>query len=87
MSKTIIHFNDYVSLAVMLLMAVAIVAGQADASAYEAEEAMSLAPVVALEAAPDHRLKINFNGHLGDEALKISVAIVTDLRHFRGEDD
>ncbi len=87
MSKTTIHFNDYVSLAVMLLMVVAIVAGQADASAYEAEKAMSLAPVAAFEAASDTRLKINFDGRLGDEALKISIAIATDLRHFRGEDE
>ena len=87
MSKTIIHFNDYVSLAVMLLMVVAFVAGQADASAYEAEKAVSLAPVATFEAMPDDWLKINFDGHLGDEALKISIAVVTDLRHFRGEDE
>jgi hypothetical protein len=87
MSKTFIHFNDYVSLAVMLLMVVAFVAGQADASAYAAEKAMSLEPVATFEAMSDDRLKINFDGHLGDEALKISIAVVTDLRHFRGEDE
>jgi len=87
MSKTIIHFNDYVSLAVMLLMVVAFVAGQADASAYEAEKAMSASPVAAFEAMPHEQLKINFDGHLGDEVLKVSIAVVTDLRHFRGEDE
>ncbi len=83
MSKTIIHFNDYVSLAVLLLMVVAFVAGQADASAYDNEKATSLAPVTAF----DNRLRINFDGHLGDEALKFSIAVATDLRHFRGEDE
>ena len=34
MSKLSIQFNDYVSLAVMLLMLVALVAGQSDAGAY-----------------------------------------------------
>ena len=87
MSKTIIYFNDYVSLAVLLLMAVAIVAGQTDASAYEAEKAMSLEPVATFEAMPNDRLNFDFDGHVGDAALKISIAVVTDLRHFRGEDE
>jgi hypothetical protein len=87
MSKSIIHFNDYVSLAVMLLMVVALVAGQADASAYVADKAKSIAPVTLFGDASDDTLKINFDGHLGDKALKVSIAIVTDLRHFRGEDE
>jgi len=83
MSKPIIHFNDYVSLAVMLLMIVALVAGQADASSYAAHKALSVAPITVL----DDRLNIDFNGHIGDQALKVSIAVVTDLSHFRGEDE
>jgi hypothetical protein len=83
MGKPSIHFNDYVSLAVMLLMVVALVAGQADASDYAAEKAVELAPIAVL----DDRLNIDLSGQLGDQALKISIAVATDLSHFRGEDE
>ena len=83
MSKPIVHFNDYVSLAVMLLMIVALVAGQADASDYPAKKALSLVPITVM----DDRLNIDFDGHIGDQALKVSIAVVTDLSHFRGEDE
>lgn len=83
MFKPTVQFNDYVSLAVMLLMVVALVAGQADASSHTDREGMSVAPLAAL----DDRTNIHFESQLGEEALKISVAIVTDLSHFRGEDE
>jgi hypothetical protein len=74
MSKSTIHFNDYVSLAVMLLMIVALVAGQADASAYAAEKALFVAPITVL----DDRLNIEFDGHIGYQALKVSISVVTE---------
>ena len=83
MFKPNIQFNDYVSLAVMLLMIVALVTGQADASTYADGNEMSVSPITAL----DRRTNINFEGQLSDQALKISIAIVTDLSHFRGEDE
>ncbi len=83
MSKPSVHFNDYVSIAVMLLMVVALVAGQADASSDSADEAIPVTPIVA----EDNRLSLDFNGQLTDKALQISIAIVTDLSHFRGEDE
>ena len=83
MSKPTIHFNNYISLAIMLLLVVALVAGQADASNYAAEKAMSVAPIAVLE----DRLNIDLSGHIGDQALKISIAVATDLSHFRGEDE
>ena len=83
MWKPTIQLSDYVSLAVMLLMVVALVAGQADASAYADDKSMTVAPLAALE----HRTKINFEGELSEKALQISIAIVTDLSHFRGEDE
>jgi hypothetical protein len=81
MSKPIVQFNDYVSLAVMLLMIVALVAGQAGASDYAAKKALSVPPFAVL----DDRLDINFKLHIGDQALKVSIA--SDLNHFRGEDE
>ena len=83
MSKSTIHFNDYVSLAVMLLMVVALVAGQADASTYADGKEPSIAPITTL----DNRTNIDLQGQLGEQALKVSIAIVTDLSHFRGEDE
>jgi hypothetical protein len=83
MGKPIIHFNDYVSLAVMLLMIVALVAGQADASGYAVDKALSVAPVAVL----DDRLNIDINGHIRDQSLQVSIAVVADLSHFRGEDE
>ncbi len=83
MSKPTVHFGDYVSLAVMLLMFVALVAGQAGASSHANDEAMPVSPI----AVEDSRLHLDLDGHLSDKALKISIAIVKDLRHFRGEDE
>lgn len=83
MFKSTVQFSDYMSLAVMLLMVVALVAGQADASAYADGESMTDTPLTAL----DNRTKIDFEGQLGEKALQISIAIVTDLSHFRGEDE
>ena len=83
MSKPSIHFNDFVSLVVMLLMVVALVAGQADASAYADSEEISIAPIAAL----DNRTHMSFEGQISEQALRISIAIVTDLSHFRGEDE
>ena len=77
MSKPTVHFNDYISLAVMLLMIVALVAGQADARAYAVDAAnkgLSVAPITALE----DRLNIDLNGHIGDKALKVSISVVTE---------
>jgi hypothetical protein len=83
MSKSPIHFNDYVSLAVMLLMVVALVAGQAGASTYAAASKGPIAPIVVM----DDRIMFDFDGHIGDQAMKLSIAVVTDLSHFRGEDE
>jgi len=74
MSKPNVHFNDYISLAVMLLMFVALVAGQADARDYAAGKMMSVAPIAVL----DDRLNIGLSGHIGDHVLKVSISVVTE---------
>ena len=81
MSKPFIQFNDYVSLAVMLLMIVALVTGQAGASDYAPRKVLSVVPLTVLE----DRLDIDFDIHIGEQALRISIA--SDLNHFRGEDE
>ena len=74
MSKPSAYFNEYVSLAVMLLMFVALVAGQADASNYAAKKAISVAPIAIL----DDRFDIELNGRIGDQVLDISIAVISD---------
>lgn len=83
MFKPTVQFNDYVSLAVMLLMVVALVAGQADANSGESAKQAASSPVVSL----DDRINIDFDGHLSDKAVQISIAVVTDLSQFRGENE
>ncbi len=74
MSKSTIHFNNYVSLAVMLLMIVALVAGQTDASAYATKKALLVAPITLL----DDRLNFDFYGHIGNQVLKVSISVLTE---------
>lgn len=86
MSKPIFQFNDYVSLAVMLLMIVALVSGQTGANAAPTDNATGEAgrsPVSFSLDASEFELK----GYLGADSLKISVDIDTKLDHFRGEDE
>ena len=83
MSKPILYFNDYVSLTVMLLMIVALVTGQANASADPADSNLSVDPVLSIE----DTTSLHLHGYLSDKSLKVSVEIVTDLGHFRGEDE
>ncbi len=79
MSKPTVQFNDYVSLAVMLLMLVALVAAQADAGT---EPATWNDAVV-----EDDRLNLHFDGKLGDRELKISIDFAAEPGHFRSEDE
>jgi len=83
MFKIGLRFNEYVSLAVMFLMVVALVAGQADASTDGANRNRPVSSIAVL----DDRIHIDFDGQLGDAALKVSIAVATDLSHFRGEDE
>ncbi len=83
MFKPAINFNDYVSIAVMLMMAFALVAGNADASADYSPESQAVTPLSSIEPST----RIDLNGYLSEKALKISIDIVTDLGHFRGEDE
>ncbi len=83
MTKPAIHFNDFVSLAVMLLMVVALVSGQATADQAPSNTVTKISPLASM----DDRAKIHLSGYLGEKALQVSIDIVTDLGHFRGEDE
>ncbi len=81
MSRATVQFNDYVSLAVMLLMLVALLGGQSGSTAH-AEE-----PFVLAEADNSHVLTIDFDGQFGDNEVTIKLVADKDLSHFRGEDE
>jgi hypothetical protein len=82
MFKPTIYFNDYVSLAVMLLMIVALVSAQASANNEGADAVLPVNKVVV-----DDNPHLHLSGYLGGHSLKVSIDVVTDSGHFRGEDE
>ena len=80
MSRAIVQFNDYVSLAVMLLMFVALIGGRTAAT----ELAPSTGPAVTAVTVP---FSLEIDGHIGDQALKVGLVVVGELSQFRGEDE
>jgi hypothetical protein len=80
MPTSSIQFNDYVSLAVMALMILALIAGQASA---KGQELAVVAPAVEIEQ-PMH---LAFDGRFGDAAVTVSITLDEDSNHFRGEDE
>ncbi len=78
-----IKIDEIVSFAIMLLMTAALVSDQVGAKERLADRIQTIDSKVIIE------------GPLGDElkqdlravALKLGVAIASDLTHFRGEDD
>lgn len=87
MPRIAFNLNDYISLAVMTLMAVALVTGQADASLDHAAEAKSADSFTIGRLISDDRATLDLSGYLGEQALKVSIEIAADIPHFRGEDE
>ncbi len=87
MPRPTIRFNDYVSLAIMLLMSVALIAGQAGASVDESESVYESAQSIGSIVLFEDRGKLEVSGLIGEKALEISISVVNDLSHFRGEDE
>ncbi len=75
MSKTSSQFDDYLSLAIMLLMFAALLGGQVDSTANAAEDSWSVEPAGII------------GEHLKDSVIDVSIAVATDLSQFRGEDE
>ena len=88
MFKPANYVSEFVSISVMLLMAIALIAGQANATVDQANVATS-----ELQQTIGDRFNIDFEGQLGDKAVKITIGVITelgvnsDLGHFRGEDE
>jgi len=83
MSKPLVQNNAFFSFAVMLLMIVAVVAGQSRASlAASSDEARRLMPSQLSEV-----VTLSVQTELHDTAPKVSKDMAADLTHFRGEDE
>ncbi len=81
MSRATVQFNDYVSLAVMLLMLVAFLGGQSGSVAHADE------PAALADRDNTHVLTIDFDGEFGDKEVTIKLVADKDLNYFRGEDE
>lgn len=74
---------EIVSLSVLLLMTLALIAGQAE-STWKARAAASEGLTV---PALIQQFERNFDHQLGEHALSVSIGLVTNLSPFRGEDE
>lgn len=87
MSRSIVRLNEVVSFAVMLLMVVALVAGQSDAAGEDTVSVRTIGSIAEPMTIIEERLKIDFDGEIGAAAVRISIDLASDLGHFRGEDE
>ena len=94
MSRSTVQFDDYVSLVVMLLMFVALLGGRSASTALAADDGGSPRSVASTPDARDRLtnglndgLTLEADGRLGEQALRVSIAVVGEFSHFRGEDE
>ncbi len=83
MSRTLVQFNDYVSLAVMLLMLLALLGSRTGATEFVAK-VMPADPGAISATVP---FRIEMDGPIGDQAVKLGRVVVGELSQFRGEDE
>ncbi|MDH3615136.1 MAG: hypothetical protein OEQ90_01570 [Gammaproteobacteria bacterium] len=85
MSKSVPYINEIVSFAVMVLMAIAVVASQADAKIHEAVRA-DAAPAEARGTEEiDAPFSVMIDAHIDGNPLMISIDAVAEFNHFRFE--
>lgn len=75
MPKPLVPLDEFISFIVMLLLTVALIAGQADATDRQASPTRAAISKALVE------------GEIAATALKVSIDVAADLRQRRGEDD
>jgi hypothetical protein len=86
MIKSMPHLNEIVSLAVLLLMAIALVAGEADATMHEmARAAAATAEANTLEES-EIPFKTTIKAEIYSQPLTISIDAVAEFNHVRSDD-
>jgi hypothetical protein len=85
MSRQIPYINEIVSLTIMLLMVVALVAGQADATIHEQikPNAGVRDAIVSEDAAP---FRTTIKAHIDGLPLTISIDAEAEFRHFPSDE-
>ena len=83
MTRQIPYLNEIVGLTVMLLMVIALVAGQAGAAVRD-EAPASSAVIADKEPAP---FRTTIRAHFDGEPLTISIDATAELDYFRLEDE
>ena len=87
MSKSVPYINEFVSIAILLLMVVALVAGEADAEIHAQERVrgeIASANVIEEVSAP---FRTTIEAHIDGHPLTISIDAVAELSFFRFEDE
>jgi len=87
MSKQVPYINEIVSLTIMLLMVVALVAGQADAKIHEqirADADFKEAIVIDEADAPS---RVMIKAHIDGLPMTISIDAEAEFSHFRFDDE
>ena len=87
MSKPIPYLNEIVSLIVMLLMVIALVAGQADATIHEEARADAAFDERIFEDRHEMPFRTTIKAHFGGEPLTISIDASAEFDYFRLEDE
>lgn len=83
MFKASVQLTDYLSIAVMLLMFVALIGGQSGAAVHKMDNIATMGPA----SIAGDRFRYDLDGHIGDKAFYLSIGVVSELGHFRGEDE
>ena len=87
MSKPIPYLNEIVSLIVMLLMVVALVAGQAGATVHGAERVEGATAGEVSHDARQRPIRTTIKAHVGGTPLTISIDASAEFDYFRLEDE
>jgi len=87
MSRSIPYINEIFSITILLLMALALVAGQADARIHDESKARTdLAAAGGVEEAIAP-FRTTIKAHIDGHPLTISIDAVAELSYFRFEDE
>ena len=85
MPKTLPYLNEIVSLSVMLLMIIALVAGQADAKSHEQARYDAAAARTDLTNKTDMPFKAIIKAHIDGQPLTISIDAEAEFRPDYGD--
>ena len=87
MSKPIPYLNEMVSLFVMLMMAIALIAGQAQATSFDTGVAERVALQSTSMKGPKAPLSMTFEARINGQPLTVSIDAEAEFSQFRLEDE